>query len=393
MATSNMSASASTAATGARITLTASGGQRFSTNNLLSSGVHADVTLSCPMNKHYNNTDRQDLPAHRCILASRSSVFLAMFDNNCTDSASSQTRRRPTNSHAIKMDNVDAHVMQALLEFIYNDRCSIGSSDKDLIDLLVAADSYELEELKRLCEEAIARQLSERSAVDVALVADRHAALTLRQRSLDFIVGNVATIARQERTARKLAGNAGLLDDVLKALSAAKLHRELAAATLPRCFFDVQVDGVAAGRIVVQLRSDICPRTAENFQALCTGEKGYGYKNEEMHLSRRSGRITCGNIIQPDGSRYPTIYGNKFPFENFQLKHDGAGTLSMVYEDRNKFFIATHPRPIPEDDGVFVCFGRVVSGMSVVRQVEAEMLLRDDEDVSWKVVVANCGQL
>lgn len=48
-------------------------------------------------------------------------------------------------------------------------------------------------------------------------------------------------------------------------------------------FFDVNIGGAAAGRVVMELRADVVPKTAENFRQLCTGEKGFGYKGSAFH--------------------------------------------------------------------------------------------------------------
>merc|ERR1712100_756988 len=51
----------------------------------------------------------------------------------------------------------------------------------------------------------------------------------------------------------------------------------------PKCFFDVTAGGSPVGRVVMELRADVVPKTAENFRALCTGEKGFGFKGSGFH--------------------------------------------------------------------------------------------------------------
>lgn len=53
------------------------------------------------------------------------------------------------------------------------------------------------------------------------------------------------------------------------------------AAPRARCFFDVKIGILPAGRIVFELYSDVVPMTCENFRCLCTGEKGIGKTTEK----------------------------------------------------------------------------------------------------------------
>ena len=66
--------------------------------------------------------------------------------------------------------------------------------------------------------------------------------------------------------------------------------RQLSAeAKLPRVYFDLSAGGQKLGRVTMELRSDVVPKTAENFRQLCTGEPGFGYKVAEMRMRRFPG--------------------------------------------------------------------------------------------------------
>ncbi len=161
----------------------------------------------------------------------------------------------------------------------------------------------------------------------------------------------------------------------------------------PKCFFDVTADGEKRGRIEFELKADVVPKTAENFRVLCTGEKGYGFKGSGFHRVIPEFMLQGGDFTNHNGTGGKSIYGDRFPDENFQLKHDGPGTLSMANAGPNtngsQFFICT----IKTEwlDGAHVVFGNVTNGLDVVEALEA--LGSRSGQTSKKIMIEDCGEL
>uniref|UniRef100_A0A2K6V3B4 E3 SUMO-protein ligase RanBP2 n=1 Tax=Saimiri boliviensis boliviensis TaxID=39432 RepID=A0A2K6V3B4_SAIBB len=171
------------------------------------------------------------------------------------------------------------------------------------------------------------------------------------------------------------------------------LAAELSKETNPVVFFDVCADGEPLGRITMELFSNIVPRTAENFRALCTGEKGFGFKNSVFHRVIPDFVCQGGDITKHDGTGGQSIYGDKFEDENFDMKHTGPGLLSMANRGQNtnnsQFFITL--KKAEHLDFKHVVFGFVKDGMATVKKIES--FGSPKGSVCRRIAITECGQI
>ncbi|GAB2282569.1 Peptidyl-prolyl cis-trans isomerase cyp40 [Dionaea muscipula] len=170
----------------------------------------------------------------------------------------------------------------------------------------------------------------------------------------------------------------------------------------PKCFMDISIGGELEGRMVMELYSDVVPKTAENFRVLCTGELGIApntgvplhYKGVCFHRIIKGLMIQGGDISAGDGTGGESIYGLTFDDENFEAKHERKGILSMVNSGPNtngsQFFITT--TQTHHLDGKHVVFGRVIKGLGVIRSIE-HTDVKDDNRPTVDIKIDDCGEI
>ncbi|KAJ7958751.1 Peptidyl-prolyl cis-trans isomerase [Quillaja saponaria] len=165
-------------------------------------------------------------------------------------------------------------------------------------------------------------------------------------------------------------------------------------------FMDVSIDGDPAERMIFELFTDLAPKTAENFRALCTGEKGIGpetsrplhYKGSFFHHIAKGSIVQGGDFVHRNGTGGESIYGSKFPDESPKRKHDEPGLLSMAIADRDTLgshFLIT----LKADhhlDRKHVVFGKLVQGYDILKKIED--VGDEDGHPTVTVKIITCGE-
>nr|AAZ66130.1 cyclophilin [Stylonychia lemnae] len=174
------------------------------------------------------------------------------------------------------------------------------------------------------------------------------------------------------------------------------------SASNPRVYFDLEIGGQKAGRVIMELFKNVCPRSAENFRQLCTGESGkrssngknFTFKNSVFHRVISGFMMQGGDFTHSNGTGGESIYGRTFPDENFKLKHETRGLLSMANAGKNtngsQFFLTF--TATPHLNGKHVVFGRVEKGYDVCQRVE-KLKCNAQDKPNDKVVIAECGEI
>jgi len=164
-----------------------------------------------------------------------------------------------------------------------------------------------------------------------------------------------------------------------------------ATSPLANVFFNVAINSKPAGRIVFRLFDDVVPRTTKNFRELATGQHGFGYTESAFHRIIPNFMLQGGDFTRHNGTGGRSIYGERFNDENFELKHNKPGLLSMANagpdSNGSQFFITTVVTSWLDDR--HVVFGEVIEGMDVVKAIEA--VGTESGEPKKRVVITSSG--
>ena len=161
----------------------------------------------------------------------------------------------------------------------------------------------------------------------------------------------------------------------------------------PIVYMDLKYnDNSESKRVEFELFKNVVPKTVENFKALCTGEKGFGFKNSIFHRIIKDFMMQGGDFTNANGTGGKSIYGNKFDDENFNIEHSKRGLLAMANSGKNtngsQFYITF--KETPWLNGKHVVFGRVIKGMDIIDDIESSVEVDDSKPLK-NVIVSDCG--
>ena len=167
-----------------------------------------------------------------------------------------------------------------------------------------------------------------------------------------------------------------------------------------KVYLNILIGKKQVGQIVIELYTNTVPITCNNFRSLCSGEKGYtnqgkklSYKGTRFHRIIPNFMIQGGDIEKDNGEGSVSIYGETFDDENFTIKHDQPGIVSMANRGPNtngsQFFIITEPQP--HLDNKHVAFGKVIEGMEIVNEISSVGSYNGNPLID--VIINDCGSI
>jgi len=169
--------------------------KKFVQDSHFMSEDYSDVTISC---------DGKDFPCHKIILTSRSPVFKTMLELDMKEN----------NTGRIEIKDMNLKVFEDLLKFIYT--CEAPNIDDHTLELFSAADLYQLEDLKKLCEMKLSFGIDVANCINLLILGDLHQAQSLKAAALEFIAKNMKKISEWKQS---LIANPNLMFEVLEMVS------------------------------------------------------------------------------------------------------------------------------------------------------------------------------
>ena len=143
-------------------------------------------------------------------------------------------------------------------------------------------------------------------------------------------------------------------------------------------FFNIKIGDKEMGQIVIELFDEDVPMTCNNFRHLCSNgiknKKTPAYKNTKFNCIIPNFMVQGGDVINNNGTSGYSAYGKYFPDENFNLKHNQEGLVSMANcgKDKNnsQFFILTKQGGCCHLDNKYVVFGIIIKGYDIIKKME-----------------------
>ena len=166
--------------------------------NVFLAGMFTDVTFS---------VQEKEFHCHKAVLAGRSTVFHTMFTVDM----------REKNEDRVEIKDIDADTFNEMIIFIYSGKAK--NLQQKAANLLMAAEKYDLTDLKAKCEASLSLGLDVDNVLDTLVLADLHRASNLRDLALKFVADNRKIIMSQKEWREKLTKNPEIMADIIAILA------------------------------------------------------------------------------------------------------------------------------------------------------------------------------